>query len=85
MGTSLTFRQCLIVGAIPKLVKMALNETSPANRKKAAFAISSEVRNYQPGLDAVLEELLEGSGAAKTLDASDMEAVDSVINKLRNP
>jgi len=77
--------KCLIVGAIPKLVKMALNEESVANRKKAAFAISSEVRNYQPGLDALLEELPEDFGAAKTLDASDMEAVDTVIDKLRNP
>jgi len=79
------FHKCLIVGAIPKLVKMALNEESVANRKKAAFAISSEVRNYQPGLDALLEELPEDFGAAKTLDASDMEAVDTVIDKLRNP
>lgn len=64
---------------------MALTETATANRKKAAFAISSEVRNYQPGLDALLEELPESFGAAKTIDAGDMSAVDSVIDKLRNP
>jgi len=62
-----------------------LTESIPANRKKAAFAISSEVRNYQPGLDALLEALPASFGAPTTLDASDMEAVDTVIDKLRYP
>lgn len=64
---------------------MALTETIPANRKKAAFAISSEVRNFQAGLDTLLEELPESFEAPKQLDASDMDAVDIVIDKLRNP
>ncbi len=73
----------MIVGAIPKLIKMALSDTSPATRKKAIFALSSEIRNYQPGLNEALKELPSEYGGRQELDASDMAAVDTVIDKLR--
>ncbi len=73
----------MIVGAIPKLIKMALSDTSPATRKKAIFALSSEIRNYQPGLKEALKKLPSEYGGQQELDASDMAAVDTVIDKLR--
>lgn len=55
-------------------------------RKKAAYALSSAVRNYQPAMDACTAELARrgetGALAAQT-DAQDMDAVDAVIGGLR--
>lgn len=78
-----TFCQCMIVGAIPKLTKIALFDANHATRKKAIFALSSEIRNYQPGLNEALKELPKEYGGQQELDASDMAAVDVVIDKLR--
>lgn len=79
----LTLTQCLIVGAVPKLVQLALHDDNLATRKKAIFALSSEARNYPPGLDALLKELPKEYIPDKTLDAGEMEDVDLVIEKLR--
>jgi len=65
-------------------MKLALEDSSPAVRKKAILALSSTARNYQPGLDAVVESLPEARKPAKNLDAADMEDVDSVIQPLRD-
>ena len=48
------------------------------------YALSSEVRNYQPGLDALIAELPPKFRGEDTLDASDMAAVDAVIDRLRD-
>lgn len=61
---------------------MATSDQNPAARKKATYALSSAVRNYQPAMDEVLRHLPDEQGNKK-VDASDMDAVDSVINKLK--
>ncbi|KAI1165237.1 nucleotide exchange factor Fes1-domain-containing protein [Nemania serpens] len=59
-------------------------------RRKALYALSSAVRNYQPAMDVCVAELRrQGQGEhvgdeGKTIDATDMDAVDAVINGLRN-
>ena len=63
---------------------MSLEDLDTATRKKAVSAISSEVRNYQPGLSVVLDELPRDICGQAKVDASDMDAVDVVINKLRD-
>lgn len=72
-------------GAIPQLAKLAIEDEVQAVRKKAVNALSSEIRNFQPGLDElhkyVPKELWAGSNA---VDAGDMEAVDEVVQKLRD-
>lgn len=72
-------------GAIAQLAKLATDDAVQAVRKKAVTALSSEVRNFQPGLDElhkfVPKELWAGSNG---VDAGDMEAVDEVIQKLRD-
>lgn len=68
---------------MPKLVRVALYDDNLAARKKAIFALSSEARNYSPGLDALLKELPKEYIPDKTLDAGEMEDVDLVIDKLR--
>ncbi|KAK5242514.1 hsp70 nucleotide exchange factor fes1 [Cryomyces antarcticus] len=74
----------LIVGGIPKLTKMATNDTNAAVRKKAVFALSSEVRNYQPALNEAQKALPDEFRGREDIDAGDMEAVDGMMAKLRH-
>ncbi|KAI1153631.1 nucleotide exchange factor Fes1-domain-containing protein [Nemania diffusa] len=58
-------------------------------RRKALYALSSAVRNYQPAMDVCAAELRrQGEGEHvgdddKIIDATDMDAVDLVINGLK--
>ncbi|KAI0514408.1 nucleotide exchange factor Fes1-domain-containing protein [Xylaria bambusicola] len=58
-------------------------------RRKALYALSSAVRNYQPAMDVCAAELRrQGHGEnageeGKAIDATDMDAVDTVIGGLR--
>ncbi|KGQ04341.1 Hsp70 nucleotide exchange factor FES1 [Beauveria bassiana D1-5] len=56
---------------------------SATARRKAVYALSSAIRNYQPALDAAVEELAAAGHAAEKVDATDMEAVDTIITPLR--
>ncbi|KAI1328795.1 nucleotide exchange factor Fes1-domain-containing protein [Xylariaceae sp. FL0255] len=73
----------------------ASNEEQQNVRRKAVYALSSAVRNYQPAMDVAASELrLQGHGEnvstdseqkePKTIDAMDMDAVDVVINGLKD-
>lgn len=74
----------LAEGAIPKLVKLAVEDKEMKVRKKAVSALSSEVRNYQPAMDELEQSLPESLWKRKGLDAGDMDAVDEVIGMLRS-
>jgi hsp70-interacting protein len=74
----------LILGAIPTLVKLALDDGNEAVRRKAIHALSSGVRNYQPGLEAAQAALPDNHKIEQKLDASDMSSVDVLIDKLRD-
>ncbi|XXH00338.1 hypothetical protein Hte_006682 [Hypoxylon texense] len=53
-------------------------------RRKAVYALSSAVRNYQPALDVAAKELRNrGEEVQEGIDATDMDAVDQVINGLK--
>ena len=73
----------LAIGAVPKLTRLAVHDPSEPVRRKAIYALSSEVRNYQPGLDDAIKSLPENSRPSKKVDAGDMDAVDQIIDKLR--
>lgn len=73
----------LAVGAIPKVVNLAVNDKDKSVRRKATNAISSGVRNYQPSLDVVLEHLPKEFQPGQKVDATEMEQVDEIISKLR--
>ncbi|KAI8630132.1 nucleotide exchange factor Fes1-domain-containing protein [Xylariaceae sp. FL1651] len=59
-------------------------------RRKAIYALSSAVRNYQPAMDVCAAELRRQGRAelvgddSKTIDAMNMDAVDAVINALKD-
>ncbi|OQN95976.1 hypothetical protein B0A48_17919 [Cryoendolithus antarcticus] len=76
--------RCLAVGAVPKLLKLALEDKEQSVRKKAVTALSSEVRNYQPGLDELAKNTPKDIWAGdEKLDAGEMEQVDKIIGPLR--
>ena len=78
------FQQLVAVGAIPTLVNLAIHDPIQAVRKKAILALSSSIRNYQPGLDAALKYLPEEYQSDSPRDANNMDEVDVVVQKLRD-
>ncbi|RAK79762.1 Hsp70 nucleotide exchange factor FES1 [Aspergillus fijiensis CBS 313.89] len=72
----------VVLNALPKLVTISTTDSTPNVRKKAIYAISSAVRNYQPAMDEVTKSLPEGYSRDK-IDAGDMDAVDALMDKLR--
>ncbi|KAE8145610.1 Hsp70 nucleotide exchange factor fes1 [Aspergillus avenaceus] len=73
----------IVFNAIPKLVTISTTDTSPTTRKKAVYAISSAVRNYQPAMDELMKHLPEGYPRGEKVDAGNMDAVDAIMDKLR--
>lgn len=78
----------LAMGGLPALVRLATGaaEKEPV-RRKAVYALSSACRNYQPAMDVVTTELEKGGhrkdGEGK-VDATNMDAVDEVMNDLKD-
>ncbi|KAF9883298.1 hsp70 nucleotide exchange factor fes1 [Aspergillus nanangensis] len=73
----------VVLNALSPLVAMATTDPNPAARKKAVYALSSAVRNYQPALNEVVKYLPEGYPRDGKVDAADMEAIDTIMDKLR--
>lgn len=79
-----TQEKLLAMGGIPGLVEMALKESETADvRRKAVYALSSAVRNYQPATDVFVEELNKNGQQTGKTDATDMETIDGIMNGLR--
>ncbi|KAK4148096.1 nucleotide exchange factor Fes1-domain-containing protein [Dichotomopilus funicola] len=73
----------LAMGGVPTLLKLATAEDGDVGvRRKSIYALSSAVRNYQPSMDVVVEGLAK-YGRGEKVDAADMDAVDGVIDWLR--
>ncbi|RHZ51873.1 Hsp70 nucleotide exchange factor FES1 [Aspergillus thermomutatus] len=68
---------------LPTLVSMSTSDPAPAARKKAVYAISSGVRNYQPAMDEFVKHLPEGYPRGEKVDAGDMDAIDALLDRLR--
>lgn len=78
-----TQERLLAEGGVPVLVRLATKEGEDvAVRRKAIYALSSAVRNCQPAMDAATAEL-SAHGKGDKVDAGDMDAVDGVIEWLR--
>ncbi|KAJ3503830.1 hypothetical protein NM208_g16437 [Fusarium decemcellulare] len=79
-----TQERLLAMGGLPPLVHMAThNDEHTDVRRKAVYALSSAVRNYQPAMDVFSDELTKKGHATDKVDAANMEAVDEVVNGLR--
>ena len=78
-------RQAVDFRVVSLLIPLALADPETTVRRKATYALSSTVRNFQPGLDALMAVLSEGVPGDTTeapVDAGDMEAVDNVMERL---
>lgn len=77
--------------AIPTLVRMALEDGDEGVRRKAIYALSSGMRNSQAATDEVVRALpggvVSGAGAGGEgngrVEAGDMEAIDGIMERLR--
>jgi hsp70-interacting protein len=79
-----TQERLLAMGGIPPLVELALREgEAEENRRKAIYALSSAVRNYQPAMNVAADELSKVGHPTEKVDAADMEAVDQIMTGLR--
>ena len=73
------------MGGVPRVVALATAAGEHDDvRRKAVYALSSAVRNYQPAMDVAVEHLARrGAHGGEKVDASNMDAVDEIIDKLR--
>lgn len=79
-----TQERLFAMGGLPMLVHLATHEDEHHEvRRKAVYALSSAVRNYQPAMDVFSEELTKKGHTTDKVDAANMEAVDEVVNGLR--
>ncbi|KAL9030075.1 MAG: hypothetical protein Q9196_001766 [Gyalolechia fulgens] len=72
----------LAIDTVPDLVKLALEDPNEQVRRKAVYALSSEIRNYSPALKVLVQTLPEEIRPGGTVDAGDMDAVDRLIHAI---
>ena len=60
-----------------------MEDPNESVRKKAIYALSSGIRNYKPSADAAVKALPLGMRILDTLDAGNMDAVDRIMENLR--
>lgn len=71
-------------GGIPPLVELATRESETREvRRKAIYALSSALRNCQDAMNEFVEEMKKKGTNYGIVDAADMDAVDGIINGLR--
>ena len=74
----------LAMNGIPPLARMALDPHEEKQaRRKAVYALSSACRNYQPAMDVLTGELEKLGRQTGSVDASDMDACDALIDGLK--
>ncbi|ROT39181.1 nucleotide exchange factor Fes1 [Sodiomyces alkalinus F11] len=79
-----TQERLLAMGGVPRLITLATRpEEEEPVRRKAIYAISSAVRNYQPAMDVCTDELANQGFSGSKIDSQDMDAVDEVMNFLK--
>ena len=73
----------LAVNGIPKLCNLALQDEDQGVRRKAVYALSSEIRNYQPGMNEAVKCLPKDIVGPDQVSATDMDVIDAIMAKLR--
>jgi hypothetical protein len=68
---------------MPTLITLSTNDPDPKVRRKAVYAISSAVRNYQPAMDELIRYLPFDDAGEDRVDAGDMGAIDIIMERLR--
>lgn len=73
----------LALNGIEKLVKASLDDADRAARKKAVYALSSAIRNYQPAMNEAVKRLPRDIVGPDQVSAADMDVIDAIMGKLR--
>ena len=74
----------LAMNGIPPLARIALDPHEEKHtRRKAVYALSSACRNYQPAMNVLTGELEKVGMQTGSIDASDMDACDALIDGLK--
>lgn len=73
----------LAVNGVEKLVKVVLDDSDKAVRRKAIYALSSSVRNYQPAMNEAVKRLPKNVVGPDQVSAADMDVIDAIMAKLR--
>ena len=74
----------LAVNGIEKLVYTTLLDEDKVARKKAVYALSSSVRNYQPAMNEAVKLLPKDIVGPDQVSAADMDVIDAIMGKLRD-
>jgi len=74
----------LALDGIPKLCKLAMDDKDTAVRRKAVYALSSGVRNYQPAMNEAVKTLPKDICGPDQVSAADMAVIDAIMSKLRD-
>lgn len=73
----------LALDGVQKLAKLAVEERDQAVKRKCVYALSSGIRNYQPATNEAVKYLPADIVGADAVLASDMAAIDKIMEKLR--
>jgi hsp70-interacting protein len=73
----------LAMNGIPRLCKIAVEDSEQAVRRKAVYALSSSVRNYQPAMNEAVKNLPKDIVGPDQVSAADMDVIDAIMAKLR--
>ena len=73
----------LKIGGVPKVAQMAVHDKDNAARRKAVYALSSTVRNFQPGMNEAMKALPKNVTGPDHVNATDMDVIDAIMSKLR--
>lgn len=74
----------LALNGIPKLCHMAINDDHEGVRRKAVYALSSEIRNYQPGMNEAVKCLPKDVVGPDEISCTNMDVIDAIMAKLRD-
>ncbi|KAL7266034.1 hsp70 nucleotide exchange factor fes1 [Rhizina undulata] len=70
-------------GGVPKMVDLIMKDPEESVRNKAIYALSSQIRNSEPSLKQAVELLPDEIVQGRDIQADNMEAIDGLINRLR--
>lgn len=74
----------LAVNGVEKIVKVVLDDPDKAVRRKAVYALSSSIRNYQPAMNEAVKRLPKDIVGPDQVSAADMDVIDAIMAKIRD-
>jgi hsp70-interacting protein len=73
----------LAMNGVSKLCQIAVEDSNQQVRRKAVYALSSSVRNYQPAMNEAVKNLPKDVVGQDQVAADDMDKIDAIMAKLR--